>query len=96
MASLKDWLGAELEGQLLNYREGLKFQYFFPLVDQWLKLQEAGLENTLGSLLGSLAGAAEAMQLAEAERTERRRRLEQLIPVARRLEARLEAGEPHH
>ena len=48
LAALKTWLGSELEGQLLNYREGLKFQYFFPLVDQWLKLQEAGLEDTLG------------------------------------------------
>ena len=93
LAALKTWLGSELEGQLLNYREGLKFQYFFPLVDQWLKQQEASLEDTLGSLLGSLSGAAEAMHLAEAERTERRRRLEQLIPVARRIEARLEAGE---
>jgi hypothetical protein len=93
LASLKAWLGSELEGQLLNFREGLKFQYFFPLVDRWLKLQEASLEDTLKSLLGSLAGAAEAMHLAEAERAERRRRLEQLIPVARRIEARLEAGE---
>ncbi|MCG2773419.1 MAG: hypothetical protein L6277_15195 [Desulfobacterales bacterium] len=91
--ALKAWLGSELEGQLLNYREGLKFQFFFPLVDQWLKLQEAGLEDTLGSLLGSLSGAAEAMHLAEAERTDRSRRLDQLIPLARRIEARLEAGE---
>ncbi|MDO9530648.1 MAG: dynamin family protein [Deltaproteobacteria bacterium] len=94
LAALKAWLGSELEGQLLNYREGLKFQFFFPLVDQWLKLQEAGLEDTLGSLLGGLSGAAEAMHLAEAERAERRRRLDQLIPLARRIEARLEAGEP--
>ncbi len=94
LAALKTWLKSELDGQLLNYREGLKFQYFFPLVDQWLKQQEASLEDTLGSLLGSLSGAAEAMHLAEAERTERHRRLEQLIPVARRIESRLEAGEP--
>jgi hypothetical protein len=94
LAALKAWLGSELEGQLLNYREGLKFQFFFPLVDQWLKLQEAGLEDTLGSLLGGLKGAAEAMHLAEAERTERRRRLDLLIPLARRIEARLQAGEP--
>ncbi|MBM4300151.1 MAG: hypothetical protein FJ121_01260 [Deltaproteobacteria bacterium] len=93
LAALKAWLGSELEGQILNYREGLKFQYFFPLVDQWLKQQEASLENTLGSLLGGLAGAAEAMHLAEAERADRRRRLSQLIPLARRIEARLEAGE---
>jgi hypothetical protein len=92
LAALKDWFGSELEGQLLNYREGLKFQFFFPLVDQWLKLQEAGLEDTLGSLLGSLKGASEAMHLEETERAERRRRLEQLIPVARRIEARLDAA----
>ena len=92
LAALKTWLGSELEGQLLNYREGLKFQYFFPLVDQWLKLQEAGLEDTLGSLLGSLAGASEAMQMAETDRAERRQRLEQLIPVACRIESRLEAA----
>jgi hypothetical protein len=91
---LKDLFQAELEGQLLNYREGLKFQFFFPLVDQWLKLQEASLADTLGSLLGSLTGAAEAMQLAEAERAERRRRLDQLIPLARRIESRLNSGKP--
>jgi hypothetical protein len=93
LASLKDWLGEEITAQLLNYREGLKFQYFFPLVEQWLKDQEAGLKDTLGSLLGSLQGAAEAMLLAEEDREERRRRLELLIPLARRIEARLEAGE---
>ena len=89
LAALKDWLQEELGGQLLNYREGLKFQYFFPLVDQWLKLQEASLDDTLGSLLGSLQGAAEAMHLAEEERAERRRRLAELIPLAHRIEARL-------
>jgi hypothetical protein len=94
LAALKDWLKSELESQLLNYREGLKFQYFLPLVDQWLKQQEASLADTLGSLLGTLKGAAEAMHLAEADRADRRRRLSQLIPLARRIEARLEAGVP--
>jgi hypothetical protein len=65
-------------------------------VDQWLKQQEASLADTLGSLLGSLQGAAEAMHLAEAERADRRRRLDQLIPLARRIEARLDSGEPQH
>lgn len=92
LAALKDWLQEEVAAQLLNYREGLKFQYFFPLVDQWLKQQEASLDDTLRSLLGSLKGAAEAMHLAEEERNTRRRRLEELIPLARRIEARLEAG----
>jgi len=93
LAALKDWLASEVRVQLLNYREGLKFQYFFPLVDQWLQLQEASLADTLGSLLGSLEGAAEAMHLEEAGRADRRRRLDQLIPLARRIEARLDSGE---
>jgi hypothetical protein len=90
LAALKDWLQEEVRVQLLNYREGLKFQYFFPLVDQWLKLQEASLDDTLGSLLGSLQGAAEAMHLAEEERAARRQRLAELMPLAHRIEARLE------
>jgi hypothetical protein len=92
LAALKGWLQEEVAVQLLNYREGLKFQYFFPLVDQWLKQQEASLDDTLGSLLGSLQGAAEAMHLAEEERASRRQRLDELIPLARRIEARLEAA----
>jgi len=96
LAALKDWLMEEITVLLLNYREGLKFQYFLPLVDQWLKEQEAGLADTLGSLLGSLKGAAEAMHLAEAERAHCRRRLDQLIPLVRRIEARLDSGVPQH
>jgi hypothetical protein len=93
LAALKDWLAEEVRVQLLDYREGLKFKYFFPLVDQWLKLQEASLDDTLGSLLGSLQGAAETMHLAEEERAIRRKRLAELIPLAHRIEARL-ATEP--
>jgi hypothetical protein len=89
LAALKDWLAEEVRVQLLNYREGLKFQYFFPLVDQCLKLQEASLDDTLGSLLGSLKGAAETMHLAEEDRAARRQRLSELIPLAHRIEARL-------
>jgi hypothetical protein len=92
LAALKNWLAEEVRVQLLNYREGLKFKYFFPLVDQWLRLQEASLDDTLGSLLGSLQGAAEVMHLAEEERVARRQRLAQLIPLAHRVEARLETA----
>jgi hypothetical protein len=93
LAALKEWVQEEARVQLLDYQERLKFQYFFPLVDQWLARQEASLEDSLGSLLGSLAGAAETMHLAEEERAARRRRLDDLIPLAQHLEARLEAGE---
>jgi hypothetical protein len=77
---------------MVDYRERLKFQYFFPLVDQWLKAQEAGLEDTLGSLFGSLQGVAAAVHLAEAERQEWRRRLEEMLPRVRDVESRLTPG----
>ena len=89
LVSLKDWLHAEVQVQLLDYRERLKFQYFFPLVDQWLKQQEAGLEDTLGSLLGSLSGLTATVHLEETERQTRQQRLEQMIPAVRAIEARL-------
>jgi hypothetical protein len=92
LSSLKDWLYEEVQVQLLDYREGLKFKYFIPLVDQWLKQQEAGLEDTLGSLVGSLSGLTEAVHLEETERRIREQRLEQMIPAVQSIELRLEAG----
>ena len=89
LISLKDWLHEEVQVQLLDYRERLKFQYFFPLVDQWLKQQEAGLEDTLGSLLGSLSGLTATVHLEETERQARQQRLEQMIPAVQAIEARL-------
>jgi hypothetical protein len=74
---------------LLDYRERLKFRYFFPLVDQWLKEQEAGLEDTLGSLLGSLTGITAAVHLEETERQARESRLEEMIPAVQAIELRL-------
>jgi hypothetical protein len=91
LISLKDWLHEEVQVQLLDYRERLKFQYFFPLVDQWLKQQEAGVEDTLGSLLGSLAGLTAAVHLEETERQARESRLEEMIPAVQAIEARLTA-----
>ncbi len=89
LASLKEWLREEVQMGLLDYRERLKFQYFFPLVDRWLKRQEAGLEDTLGSLVGSLSGLATAVHLEEAERQAREQRLDEMIPRLQAIEARL-------
>ena len=89
LISLKDWLHEEVQVQLLDYRERLKFQYFFPLVDQWLKQQEAGVEDTLGSLLGSLSGLTATVHLEETERQARESRLEEMIPAVQAIEARL-------
>lgn len=89
LEALKDWLQEEVQVQLLDYRERLKFQYFFPLVGQWLKQQEAGVEDTLGSLLGGLSGLTAAVHLEEAERQARELRLEQMIPAVQGIELRL-------
>ena len=89
LTSLKEWLREEVQMGLLDYRERLKFQYFFPLVDRWLKQQEAGLEDTLGSLVGSLSGLTAAVHLEGGERQAREQRLEEMIPRLQAIEARL-------
>ncbi len=89
LTSLKEWLREEVQVGLLDYRERLKFQYFFPLVERWLKQQEAGLEDTLGSLVGSLSGLTAAVHLEGGERQAREQRLEEMIPRLQAIEARL-------
>ena len=89
LTSLKEWLREEVQVGLLDYRERLKFQYFFPLVDRWLQQQEAGLEDTLGSLVGSLSGLTAAVHLEGEERQAREQRLEEMILGLQAIEARL-------
>jgi hypothetical protein len=92
LTSLKEWLREEVKVGLLDYRERLKFQYFLPLVERWLKQQEAGLEDTLGSLVGSLSGLTAAVHLEGGERQAREQRLEEMIPRLQAIEARLGGG----
>jgi hypothetical protein len=89
---MKAQLQEQVKVHLLDYGERLKFRYFFPLVDQWLKDQEADLDNALGSLMADLKGMAGAAGLEEEDRMGRRRRLEELLPLAQGVEMRL-AGE---
>jgi hypothetical protein len=89
LVSLKAWLCEEARNQLLDYQERLKFQYFFPLTDQWLKAQESGMENALNSLCGSLSGMAGAMQQEEAQRAAGCRLIQELLPQVRQVEAAL-------
>lgn len=89
LTSLKEWLRGEVQVGLLDYRERLKFQYFFPLVDRWLQQQEVGLEDTLGSLVGSLSGLTAAVHLEGGERQAREQRLEEMILRLQAIEARL-------
>ncbi len=90
LKAIKEWLQEQVKVQLIDYEERLKFQYFLPLVDQWLKQQETALANTMRSLLTDLEGVAGAMHLEEAERSSRRQRLEELLPQAREIETHLE------
>jgi len=90
LKAIKEWLLEQLKVQLIDYEERLKFQYFLPLVDQWLKQQETALADTMRSLLTDLEGVAGSMHLAEEERTAHRRRLEELLPQARQIEVSLE------
>ncbi len=90
LKAIKEWLQEQVKVQLIDYEERLKFQYFLPLVDQWLQQQETALANTMRSLLTDLEGVAGAMHLEEAERSSRRRRLEELLPQARQIETHLE------
>ena len=92
LTSLKEWLREEVKVGILDYRERLKFQYFFPLVDRWLQQQEAGLEDTLGSLAGSLSGLTAAVHLEGGERQAREQRLEEMILRLQAIEARLAGG----
>jgi len=90
LKAVKAWLQEQVKVQVIDYEERLKFQYFLPLMDQWLKQQETALANTLRSLLTDLEGVAGSMHLEEEERTARRRRLEELLPQARNIETLLE------
>jgi len=86
LKTIKKWLNEQVRMQLVDFGERLKFRFFFPLVERWLKEQEAALDDALGSLLTDLEGMAAAAHLEEEERAVRRRRLEELIPRVKGIE----------
>ena len=90
LKAIKDWLQEQVKVQFIDYGERLKFQYFLPLVDQWLKQQETALADTMRSLLTDLEGVAGSMHLEEEERVARRRRLEEMLPQVQSIELHLE------
>ena len=92
LKTIKAWLLEQVRVQLIDYGEGLKFRYFFPLVDDMIKRQEAGLDNLIGSLTADLEGLADALRQEEADREARQVRLKELAPQVRELEMRLAAA----
>lgn len=69
----------ETQRYLIDYAEGLKFRYFFPLLDHLVSEQERGLRAALGSLLVNLDGLKEAIQQQEDRKEEWRQRLQGVI-----------------
>ncbi len=89
LKTIKSWLQEQVRVQLIDYGERLKFQYFFPLVDEATKRQEANLDALIGCLTADLEGLADALRQEEADREARRSRLQELVPQIRGIETRL-------
>jgi hypothetical protein len=79
LKAMKRWLQEESHSLLLDYRERLKFRYFFPLLAYWLKRQESDLENLMGSLLADFEGLADIMRQEERQREVKRREVQELM-----------------
>jgi hypothetical protein len=92
LKTIKAWLQEQVRVQLIDYGERLKFRYFFPLVDEATKRQEANLDALIGSLTADLEGLADALRQEEADREARQSRLKELAPQIRSIEARLTAA----
>ncbi len=74
---------------LLSYSEGLKFQYFFPLLEYLAKEQESGLKSALAALLVDLEGVQEAISQKSHQKEIWRRQIAELAVEVERFENRL-------
>ncbi len=91
LAAIRKWVRDELKVQLLDFGEGLKFRYFFPLVDELRQGLVESLDSQLHSLMSDLGSLTEALSQGEADREQRKRLLLDLAPRVRQVEARLAA-----
>ncbi len=91
LSAIRKWVQEELRVQLLDFGEGLKFRYLFPLVDEFRQGLVESLDSQLKSLLTDLESLAAALSQGEADREERRRLLEDLALHVHQVEARLAA-----
>jgi hypothetical protein len=89
LKTIKVWLLAQVRVALIDYGERLKFRYFFPLVEEAVKRQEAGLDALIETLTADLEGMADALRQEEAGREVKQNRLRELAAETRGIEARL-------
>uniref|UniRef100_A0A7C5ENM7 Dynamin N-terminal domain-containing protein n=1 Tax=Desulfobacca acetoxidans TaxID=60893 RepID=A0A7C5ENM7_9BACT len=88
---MKDRLLEEVRINLLDFGERLKFQYFFPLVDNLASNLEAHLDNLLKSLLADLKAMAVSLRQAGTDQETRRLALTDLARKAAAVEQSLAA-----
>ncbi len=86
LKNIKSHTQEEMVDNLLSYSEGLKFQYFFPLLEYLAKEQEDGLKSALAALLVDLEGVQEAISQQSHQKEIWRRQLADLALQVERYE----------
>jgi hypothetical protein len=86
LKQIKSHTLTEMADNLLSYSEGLKFQYFFPLLGYLAKEQESGLKSALAALLVDLEGVQEAIAQKSQQKEIWRRQLANLALQVERFE----------
>jgi GTPase SAR1 family protein len=86
LTHIKGHTQEEMFDNLLSYREGLKFQYYFPLLEYLAKEQETGLKSALTALLVDLEGVQEAISQKSHQKEVWRRQIADLAVQVERFE----------
>jgi hypothetical protein len=86
LQQIKSHTQTEMAANLLSYSEGLKFQYFFPLVEYLAKEQESGLKSALAALLVDLEGVQDAISHQSHQKEAWRRQLAGLAQEVERFD----------
>ncbi len=86
LKNIKAHTQEEMVDNLLSYSEGLKFQYFFPLMEYLTKEQENSLKSALAALLVDLEGVQEAISHRSHQKEVWRRQLAELAVEVERFE----------
>jgi hypothetical protein len=94
LKQIKAHTRTEMADHLLSYSEGLKFQYFFPLLDHLAKDQGNGLRSALAALLVDLEGVQDAISQKSHQKEAWRSRLAGLALEVERFETECLAMQP--
>lgn len=87
LVSMKKYAKQDLGAALLDYSEGMKFRYFFPLVDQLVAEQENTWTTALSGVLVDLEGFQEVVGQQEEQKHQRRERLATVVEQLQQIEA---------